>query len=115
VLLTAADLVTLARAAVDFDYQGRSVIGTTVKVADLAATMEDRLSALRRYLERHSVRPAGAPFVRYHTFPDIGPDTEGVDDLETDLEEGIPVAEALPGEGRIASGELPVGPVVTTV
>jgi hypothetical protein len=28
VLLTAADLVTLARAAVDFDYQGRRVIGS---------------------------------------------------------------------------------------
>jgi hypothetical protein len=27
-LLTAADLVTLARAAVDFDYQGRRVIGS---------------------------------------------------------------------------------------
>jgi hypothetical protein len=28
VLLTAVDLVTLARAAVDFDYQGRRVIGS---------------------------------------------------------------------------------------
>src|SRR4029434_2318484 len=90
-------------------------IRATVKVADLAATMDDRLSALHEYLERHGVGPAGVPFVRYHTFPDIGPDTEGVGDLETDVEEGIPVAEALPGEGRIASGELPVGPVVTTV
>jgi uncharacterized protein YndB with AHSA1/START domain/effector-binding domain-containing protein len=90
-------------------------IRATVKVADLAATMDDRLSALREYLERHGVRPAGVPFVRYHTFPDIGPDTEGVGDLETDVEEGVPVAEVLPGEGRIASGELPGGPVVTTV
>jgi effector-binding domain-containing protein len=89
-------------------------IRATVKVADLAATMDDRLSALREYLQRHGVRPAGAPFVRYHTFPDIGPDTEGVGDLETDVEEGVPVAEALPGQGRIASGELPGGPVVTT-
>jgi hypothetical protein len=86
-----------------------------VKVADLAATMDDRLSALHEYLERHGVRPAGTPFVRYHTFPDIGPDTEGVGHLQTDVEEGVPVAEALPGEGRIASGELPGGPVVTTV
>jgi effector-binding domain-containing protein len=77
--------------------------------------MDDRLSALRGYLERHGVRPAGPLFVRYHTFPDIGPDPEGVGDLETDVEEGVPVAEALPGEGRIASGELPGGPVVTTV
>jgi uncharacterized protein YndB with AHSA1/START domain/effector-binding domain-containing protein len=75
----------------------------------------DRLAALREYLQRFGVRPAGGPFVRYHTFPDIGPDTEGVGDLETDVEEGVPAAEALPGEGRIASGELPGGPVVTTV
>jgi effector-binding domain-containing protein len=90
-------------------------IRATAKVGDLAATMGDRLSALRKYLERHSLRPAGAPFVRYHAFPDIGPDSEGVGDLETDVEEGVPVAEALPGEGRIVSGELPGGPVVTTV
>ena len=38
-----------------------------------------------------------------------------VGDLETDVEEGVPAAEALPGEGRIASGELPGGPVVTTM
>src|SRR4030095_7277113 len=86
---------------------------------------DDRLSALREYLQRHGVRPAGVPFVRYHTFPDIGPDMEGLcglethlegrGDRETDVEEGVPVAEALPGEGRIASGELPGGPVVTTV
>ena len=87
-------------------------IRATVKVADLAATMDDRLSALRDYLQRHGVQPAGAPFVRYHTFPNIGPDTEAVGDLETDVEEGVPVTEALPGEGRIASGELPGGPVV---
>jgi hypothetical protein len=47
--------------------------------------------------------------------PDIGPDTEGVGDLEADVEEGVPVAAALPGQGRIASGQLPGGPVVTTV
>ena len=35
--------------------------------------------------------------------------------IETDVEEGVPVAEALPGEGRIASGELPGGPVISTV
>jgi effector-binding domain-containing protein len=90
-------------------------IRATAKIADLAATMDDRLSALREYLERHGMRPAGAPFVRYHTFPDIGPDTEGVGDLETDVEEGVPVPEGLPGEGRIAAGELPGGPVITTV
>lgn len=90
-------------------------IRATVKVADLAATIDDRISALREYLERRGVRPAGAPFVRYHSFPDIRADTEGAGDLETDLEEGVPVTHPLPGEGRIASGELPGGPVITTV
>jgi uncharacterized protein YndB with AHSA1/START domain/effector-binding domain-containing protein len=98
-----------------FPEQPMISIRATVKVADLAAALDDRLSALREYLERHGVRPAGAPFVRYHSFPDIGPDTEGAGDLETDVEEGVPVPQALPGEGRIAAGELPGGPVVTTV
>ena len=31
---------------------------------------------------------------------------------ETDVEEGVPVAEALQGEGRIPSGELPGGPTI---
>jgi uncharacterized protein YndB with AHSA1/START domain/effector-binding domain-containing protein len=85
------------------------------RVADLGAAMDDRLSALRDYLERRGVRPAGAPFVRYHTFPEaLGPDSDA-GELETDVEQGIPVREALPGEGRITSGELPGGAAVTTL
>jgi effector-binding domain-containing protein len=50
------------------------------------------------------VQPAGPPFVRYHTFGET----------ETDLQVGIPVAEAAPGEGQIVAGALPGGAFVTT-
>ena len=50
------------------------------------------------------MQPAGPPFVRYHT----------LGETETDLEVGIPVAEAEPGEGQIAAGALPGGTAVTT-
>lgn len=89
-------------------------IRAIVKVADLAATMDDRLPALRRHLQRHGVTPTGPVFVRYHTFPDIGPDSD-VADLETDVEHGFPVAQSVPSEGRCRAGALSGGPAVTTV
>lgn len=49
-------------------------------------------------------RVAGPPFVRYHA----------MDDAEADVELGVPVVEAVAGEGRVVSGELPGGPAVTT-
>ncbi len=66
--------------------------------------MDDRIRALRGYLQGRGARPAGPPFVRYHTFGET----------ETDLEFGIPVVEPVAGEGRIAGGELPGDPAVTT-
>ena len=56
------------------------------------------------FMQRRGVRPAGAPFVRYHTFGET----------ETDLEVGVPVAEAASGEGQIVAGALPGGAAVTT-
>ncbi len=79
-------------------------IRATVRIVDLAAAMDDRLTALSGYLQQRGAQPAGPPFVRYHTFGET----------ETDLEFGIPVGEPVAGEGRIASGALPGGPTVTT-
>ena len=79
-------------------------IRATVQIADLAAAMDDRLTALAGYLRQGGAQPAGPPFVRYHTFGET----------ETDLEFGIPVVEPVAGEGRIAGGTLPGGPAVTT-
>jgi effector-binding domain-containing protein len=79
-------------------------IRATIPVADLGPAMGARLSALSGYLKRSGAQPAGPPFVRYHTFEEI----------ETDLETGIPVVEPVAGEGRIAGGELPGGAAIST-
>ncbi|HEV2846709.1 MAG TPA: GyrI-like domain-containing protein [Thermoanaerobaculia bacterium] len=57
------------------------------------------------YLQGQGAEPAGPPFTRYHGF-------EGD---KIDFEAGLPTQKALPGSGRIQPGELPGGPVVSTV
>jgi len=79
-------------------------IRQTVRVADLGQAMGERIPALWGYMQQQGVRPAGPLYVRYHTFGDT----------ETDMETGLPVVEAVAGEGQINSGELPGGPAVTT-
>ncbi|MEO8286123.1 MAG: GyrI-like domain-containing protein [Chloroflexota bacterium] len=79
-------------------------IRATIRIADLGPAMDDRIPALVDYLQQSGARPAGPPYVRYHTFGDT----------ETDVETGIPVLEPIVGHGRIAAGELPGGPAVTT-
>jgi hypothetical protein len=74
-----------------------------VPVARLTDAQGESLRALWAYLGQRGVGPAGPPFVRYHTFGEA----------ETDVETGVPVAEAVAGEGRIAAGELPRGAAAT--
>jgi effector-binding domain-containing protein len=80
-------------------------IRQTVAVAKLTQAQGESLYELWRLLRDHGIEPDGPPFVRYHTFGEA----------ETDVEIGVPVADAVPGMGRIARGELPGGRVVTTV
>lgn len=80
------------------------IIRGTIPVADLGTTVGERLAALSSYLQQSGARPAGPPFVRYHTFGDT----------ETDFELGIPLVEPVAGEGEISSGELPGGSAATT-
>jgi len=75
-----------------------------IPVSQLGETMGERIPALLGYLQQSGARAAGPVFVRYHTF--------GAE--ETDMEIGVPVAEAVAGEGRIAAGELPGGPTIAT-
>jgi effector-binding domain-containing protein len=56
------------------------------------------------YLEGTGTSPAGPPFARFFDY------TED----EADFEAGFPVAEPVPGEGRIAAGELPGGLAAVT-
>jgi hypothetical protein len=58
------------------------------------------LDELFAWLGKRGVQPAGAPFMRYHVIDMAG---------NMDVELGVPVASALPGDGRIASGIIPAG------
>ncbi len=75
-----------------------------IPVAELGEHQGDRLQALVAFLRQRGVQPAGPPFVRYHTFGET----------ETDFELGIPVAEPVAGEGRIAGNTLPGGAAAAT-
>jgi effector-binding domain-containing protein len=75
-----------------------------IPIAQLGDEWNDRILVLWEHLRNNGVEPIGSPFVRYHTF------AEG----QTDLETGVPVAEPVAGEGRVASSELPAGPAIAT-
>ena len=79
-------------------------IRATVRIDELAERHGESLRELWRSMQTRGVMVAGPPFVRYHTF---GP-------TETDVEVGIPVADAVSGEGRLAAGELPGGAAIST-
>jgi effector-binding domain-containing protein len=57
-------------------------------------------SELFAWLGAQGVAPAGAPFMRYYVIDMAG---------NMDVELGVPVADAMPGEGRIAPGTIPAG------
>jgi effector-binding domain-containing protein len=79
-------------------------IRANVPVAQLTQAQGESLRALWSFLQQHRVTPAGPPVVRYHSFGET----------QADLETGIPVAEAVADEGRVAAGELPGGAAITT-
>jgi hypothetical protein len=58
------------------------------------------IDELFAWLDKQGVQPAGAPFMRYHVINMAG---------NMDVELGVPVASALPGDGRIAPGVIPAG------
>jgi effector-binding domain-containing protein len=78
-------------------------VRASVPVAELAAAQGEALRALWMHLKQHGVRPAGPPYVRYHSF----------EETDTDMEVGIPVAAGAVGQGRVAASELPGGSVVS--
>jgi effector-binding domain-containing protein len=76
----------------------------TVELAQLTEAQGQSLGELWSSIDRRGTKPAGPPFVRYHTFGETA----------TDLEVGIPVVGPSSGEGQVAAGELPGGAAVTT-
>lgn len=61
---------------------------------------KDLLKAIRVWMAEEGIAPAGQPFFRYYVI-----NMEG----EMDVEAGIPVASALPGNGRVLPGVMPSG------
>jgi effector-binding domain-containing protein len=81
-----------------------SVRGQTT-VARLSATIGEFLGEVGRYIRGAGGKAAGPVFTRYH---------RRVGD-EVELEAGIPVDRAFPGDGRVHPGELPAGLAVATI
>ena len=75
-----------------------------VRRGAVGAALGEMLPAVRAVLERAGVAPAGPPYARF----------DAVDDEVLDLEAGVPVAEALRGDGEVVAGELPAGPAAVT-
>lgn len=78
-------------------------VRSVVAIHDLGQNHAERFEAIATYLQSHDVRPAGRPYVRYHTF----------DDDETDVEVGIPLHSAgAPADDQLRPGQLPGGTMV---
>lgn len=80
-------------------------IRTQCRVAEVGPILKEILPEVFVYLDERGAKPCGPPFTRYHSF----------DGTNCDIEAGFPVAESQEGEGRVKSGELPGGRVVSTV
>jgi effector-binding domain-containing protein len=87
-----------------------SIRGQTSPTA-LSATIGEYLREVGRYVQGAGGKVAGPVFTRYHRRS--GADGAHPDDIE--LEAGVPVDRALPGDGRVRAGELPAGLAVSTV
>jgi effector-binding domain-containing protein len=75
-------------------------IRTRVALQELDAVIPQGIGEVFAFLGKQGVAQVHAPFVRYHVInmPQM-----------LDIEVGIPVASALPDEGRIHGGVLPAG------
>jgi hypothetical protein len=81
-------------------------IRTRTGMKDLPNVIPELLGDTFAWLGAHGVSPAGPPFIRYHVI-DMA--------AMLDVEIGIPVANALAGDGRVSAGVLPAGRYATLV
>jgi effector-binding domain-containing protein len=75
-------------------------IRTQVPMQELKHTIPGSLRELFPWLAQRGIAPAGPPFIRYHVI-----DMAALMDVEI----GIPVSSAPPGDGRVRPGVLPSG------
>jgi effector-binding domain-containing protein len=81
------------------------VIRITTSLAELSDTLDAVYGELMGYLERQGLETNGYPFVLYHNA-----------DMEAlDLEAGFPVDRIVSAEGRILSGTIPGGTVLSAI
>lgn len=75
-------------------------VRTQVEMREFPVVIPQLLGETFGWLGSQGVPPAGAPFMRYHVI-----------NMESklDIEMGVPVASATPGNGRVAPGVLPAG------
>lgn len=70
----------------------------------VGAAFAEIFPRIASYLERIGAVPGGAPFARF----------DGAGAGSFDIAGGIPVAEAIPGDGEIVATELPAGAAAVT-
>lgn len=75
-------------------------IRTQTTMNGLDTAIPQGIGEVAAWLGKQSVAPTGAPFVRYLVI-----DMEALLEIEV----GFPVANALPGDGRVCAGVLPPG------
>ena len=75
-------------------------IRSQVPMSAFPQIIPQHLDELFAWLEARGVAPAGAPFMRYYVIDMAG---------TMDVELGVPVAAALPGDGQVAAGVIPAG------
>ena len=75
-------------------------IRAQVPIRKLKSTIPRLLGELSSWLGQRGVPPSGPPFIRYHVINMAA---------AMDIELGVPIAAALPADGRICPGVLPAG------
>ena len=81
-------------------------IRTQATMQELPTVIPQLHGEVFAWLGRQGVAPAGAPFIRYLVI-DMA--------AKLDIELGVPVATAVPGDGRVSAGVLPAGRYATLV
>jgi effector-binding domain-containing protein len=75
-------------------------IRTQVGMSDFGEQIPLLTDEVYAWLNQHGVVPAGPPFVCYHVIDMPG---------KLDVEMGVPVADAMAGNGRVMAGVMPTG------
>jgi effector-binding domain-containing protein len=81
-------------------------VRTLAAIPELPTVIPQLLGEVFAWLGKQGVAPAGAPFMRFHVI-----------NMESkmDIEMGVPVTSALPGNGRVSAGVLPAGRYATLI